>query len=191
MARRAARPPRERIVDAALALFGAHGVEATSVQTVAEHAGMSKQALLHHFPSKALLRQGVYERISVQLRDALPAAAAELVSRSHDRYRALLEVALAGFEANPGLSRFLVFELLERPDEVLAWLRTEGAPWLGLVRGVVEQQAENTGDTEAHVAVLGVMMLMQSALVPRSDKRWRARMSKATLRVMQLGSNLA
>lgn len=191
MARRAAKPPRERIVDAALTLFGAHGVEATSVQAVAERAGMSKQALLHHFPSKEVLRQGVYERISVQLRDALPSAAAELVSRSHDRYRALLEVALGGFEANPELSRFLVFELLERPDEVVAWLRTEGAPWLGLVRGVVEQQTESTGDTEAHVAVLGVMMLMQSALVPRGDKRWRARMSKATLRVMQLGSNLS
>ncbi|MGV3622496.1 MAG: TetR/AcrR family transcriptional regulator [Archangium sp.] len=190
MTRRAARPPRERIIDSALALFGAHGVEATSVQAVAEHAGMSKQALLHHFPSKELLRQGVYERLSVLLREALPAAATELVSRSHDRYRALLEVALAGFEANPELSRFLVFELLSRPDEVVAWLRSEGAPWLGLVRGVVKQQSESTGDTEAHVAVLGVMMLMHSALVPRGDKRWRARMAKATLKVMQLGSNL-
>lgn len=191
MPRRAAKPPRERIVDAALALFSAHGVDATSVQVVAERAGMSKQALLHHFPSKELLRQSVYERISVQLRDALPSAAAELVSRSHDRYRALLEVALSGFEANPELARFLVFELLSRPDEVLAWLRSEGAPWLGLVRGVVEQQSDSKSDTEAHVAVLGVMMLMQSALVPRGDKRWRARMSKATLRVMRLGSNLA
>lgn len=192
MARRPAKAPRERIIDAALALFGAHGVAATSVQTVAAQAGMSKQALLHHFPSKELLRLGVYERISARLRDTLPSAAAELVSRSHDRYRALIEVSLAGFEANPELARFLVFELLERPDDVLAWLRSEGAPWLGLVRGVVDQhEPQRDGDTEAHVAVLGTMMLMQSALVPRGDKRWRARMSKATLRFMQLGSNLA
>jgi len=191
MPRRSPRPPRDRIIDAALTLFAAHGVGATSVQDVADRAGMSKQALLHHFPSKELLRQGVYERVASQLRDALPPAAAELVSRSHDRYRALLEVALAGFETNVELARFLVFELLERPDELMTWIRTEGAPWLGLVRGVVEQQGQDDSfDAEAHVLVLGVMMLAQSALVPRGDKRWRARVSKATLRVMKLGSNL-
>ena len=191
MPRRPTKPPRDRIIDAALALFSAHGVGATSVQAVAERAGMSKQALLHHFPSKELLRQGAYERIATQLRDALPPAAAELVSRSHDRYRALLEVALASFEANAELARFLVFELLERPDEVVAWIRSEGAPWLGLIRGVVAQHGRDDAfDAEAHVLVLGVMMLAQSALISRGDKRWRARVSKATLRVMQLGSNL-
>ena len=191
MPRRSPVPPRVRIIDAALTVFGAHGVEATAVQAVADEAGMSKQALLHHFPSKELLRQGVYERIAQHLRDQIPSAAAELVSRSHDRYRALLQVALAGFENNPNLARFLVFELLERPDEVLAWLRAEAAPWLGLIRGVVEQQGEVDGfDAEAHITVLGALMLSQAALLPTRDKRWRARMSKATLRVMERGSGI-
>ena len=184
MPRRSPVPPRVRIIDAALTVFGAHGVEATAVQAVADEAGMSKQALLHHFPSKELLRQGVYERIAQHLRDQIPSAAAELVSRSHDRYRALLQVALSGFETNTSLARFLVFE-------VLAWLRAEAAPWLGLIRGVVEQQGEVDGfDAEAHITVLGALMLSQGALLPSRDKRWRARMSKATLRVMERGSGI-
>ncbi len=185
-------PPRERILDAALAAFAERGAGATSIQEVAEAAGMSKQALLHHFRTKEHLRAGVYELLATQLREQLPPAAAELVSRSHDRYRALLEVVLARFEENRALARFLVFELLERPEAVLAWIRQEAAPWLGLIRGVVEQSGETAPDfdPEAHVAVLGLLMLAQGALVPRGDRRWQARMSAAALKVMRLGSYL-
>ncbi|MFT3707333.1 MAG: TetR/AcrR family transcriptional regulator [Archangium sp.] len=185
------RKPRERIIDAALAVFSAQGVAGASVQDVADRAGMSKQALLHHFPSKDQLRLGVYERIASRLRDQLPAAAAEFVSRSHDRYHALLELALQGFMAEVELARFVVFELLERPAAFQAWLRKEGAPWLGLVQGVVAQQGKRAGfDAEAHVIALAVLMLAQSALQPRKDRRWRARVIKATLRIMALGSHL-
>ena len=187
------RPPRARILTAALAAFAARGVGASSIQDVADAAGMSKQALMHHFRTKELLRAGVYQLLAERLREQIPEAAAELVSRSHDRYRGLLEVALRRFADNPELSRFLVFELLERPEKVRDWLREEAAPWLGLVRGVVEQSKGSPAgfDAEAHLAVLGGMLLAQSALVPRSDRRWRARTETATLQVMLLGSHLA
>lgn len=185
--------PRDRILQAALTAFAARGVGATSIQDVAAAAGMSKQALLHHFHTKELLRAGVYGLLAERLRAQLPEAAAELVSRSEHRYRGLLEVVLGRFSANPELSRFVVFELLERPEEVRDWLREEAALWLGLVRGVVDQskEAEAEGfDAEAHLAVLGAMMLTQSALVPRTDRRWRTRTEAATLRIMLLGSHL-
>jgi len=73
----------------------------------------------------------------------------------------------------------------------LSWLRTEGAPWLGLVRGVVEQQGEVDGlDAGAHLTVLGSMMLTHAALHPSRDRRWRARLAKAALRVMERGSGI-
>jgi AcrR family transcriptional regulator len=189
---RTPRPPRERILSAALAAFAAHGASASSIQDVADAAGMSKQALLHHFRTKDLLREGVYELLAERLREQLPAAASELVSRSHDRYRGLIEVVLHRFGENRELSRFLVFELLERPEAVRAWLTQEGAPWLGLIRGVVEQTGESLGevDLEAHLAVLATMMLAQSALMPERDRRWRKRTGAATLRMMVLGSSI-
>lgn len=193
MARKKTATPRERILEAALQVFAANGANASSVQEVAEAAGMSKQALLHHFRSKELLRTGVYELLGERLRDQLPGAAAELVSRSYDRYRGLIEVAQRRLTDSPELTRFLVFELLERPDAVLEWLSTEAAPWLGLIRGVVEQSKEvQPGfDPEAHLTVLGLLMLCHSALIPRKDARWRKRIEAATLRMMFLGSHLA
>lgn len=184
--------PRDRILDAALATFAAHGTEGSSVQAVADAVGISKQALLHHFPTKEKLREGVYELLAQRFREQLPAVATELVSRSHDRYRALIELVLERFDENEEPSRFLAYELLERPAAVLTWLQTEAAPWLGLIKGVVEQSKDfkDGFDPEAHVAVLGAMMLMQSALVPRSDKRWRQRMKKAVVRAMHLSSHL-
>jgi AcrR family transcriptional regulator len=186
-------PPRTRILTAALAAFADRGVGASSIQDVARSAGMSKQALMHHFRTKALLRAGVYELLALRLREQIPEAAAELVSRSHDRYRGLIEVVLRRLSANQQLCRFLVFELLERPDAVVAWLRDEAAPWLGLIRGVVEQSKDKTApvDAEAHLAVLGAIMLSLSALVPRTDRRWRARVEAATLKFMVRGSHLA
>lgn len=190
--RKPAATPRQRILIAALATFAARGAGASSIQEVADAARMSKQALMHHFNTKEHLREGVYELLAQRLRDQLPAAAAELVSRSHDRYRGLLELSQRRFLENPELARFLVFELLERPDAVLAWLRDEGAPWLGLIRGVVEQSKDAKAgfDAEAHLSVIGVLMLGSSALLPRADRRWRSRVEAATLRVMLLGSHL-
>lgn len=191
--KKTALPPRERILSAALKAFAARGAGASSIQDVADAAGMSKQALLHHFRTKELLREGVYDLLASRLREQLPAAAAELVSRSHDRYRGLIEVVQQRFIENPELTRFLVFELLERPDAVLEWLSVETAPWLGLIRGVVAQSkdTEEGFDAEAHLTVLAVLMLSQSALLPRGNRRWRSRVEAATLRVMLLGSHLS
>ncbi len=76
---------------------------------------------------------------------------------------------------------------------MLEWLRVETAPWLGLIRGVVAQskETEKGFDPEAHLTVLAVLMLAQSALLPRNDRRWRNRVEAATLRVMLLGSHLS
>lgn len=187
---RARRSPA-RIVEAALECFAARGVSATSLQEVADRAGVSKQALLHHFQSKDRLHAAVYELLAERLRREFPIAAADLVSRSHDRYRALLEVAVQRLNKTPALARFLVFELLDEPGRALQFLRQEGAPWLGLVEGVVRQHSSSSLDAEAHVVALGLLMLAQTALVPRRDQRWLRRVTQATLRVMQLGSHLS
>jgi AcrR family transcriptional regulator len=46
------RERREEIVEAAMALFAAHGYRGTTIAQVAERVGMSDAGLLHHFPSK-------------------------------------------------------------------------------------------------------------------------------------------
>ncbi|HZE39802.1 MAG TPA: TetR family transcriptional regulator [Stackebrandtia sp.] len=45
-------PTRQRILDVAFALFVEHGYHRTSVRAIAEQLGISKAAVLYHFPAK-------------------------------------------------------------------------------------------------------------------------------------------
>lgn len=58
-----------RIRDAALALFGDQGVEATSVRAIADRAGVSAALVIHHFGSKDALRQACDEYIVGEIMD--------------------------------------------------------------------------------------------------------------------------
>ena len=54
---------RQRILDAAAELFTSNGYERTSLEQVAEQAGVSKQTIYNNFPSKeALLRECIQRR---------------------------------------------------------------------------------------------------------------------------------
>ena len=61
-----ARVSREEYLDAAEALFAERGFYGVSIAAIAEQLGLTKQALLHHFKSKAQLYGDVLHRISTQ-----------------------------------------------------------------------------------------------------------------------------
>ena len=44
--------PRDRILEAAMAVFRRHGFRRSSIEQAAEAAGLTRQALYHHFKSK-------------------------------------------------------------------------------------------------------------------------------------------
>jgi AcrR family transcriptional regulator len=73
-ARVAKRPTRERILDAALDLFGSRGYEATSLDDIAQAVGVAKQTVLYWFPSKDELLDAVIERSAEELTVAIEAA---------------------------------------------------------------------------------------------------------------------
>jgi AcrR family transcriptional regulator len=77
------REQRARILNAALELFTARGFRGASLDAVADAVGISRQGVLHYFPSKTHLLLGVLE-----LRDEQSAAVA--ADRSRDLAGALL-----------------------------------------------------------------------------------------------------
>jgi AcrR family transcriptional regulator len=66
------REQRQRILRAALGLFTAHGFRGASLDAVAAEVGISRQGVLHYFPSKTHLLLGVLD-----LRDETTIARAE------------------------------------------------------------------------------------------------------------------
>src|SRR5438552_2161325 len=55
--------PRTRILDAAMLVFRRHGFRRSSIEQAAEAAGLTRQALYHHFKSKEALFRAVIERL--------------------------------------------------------------------------------------------------------------------------------
>jgi len=196
--------PRARILDAALSTFAARGSDAASIADVAARAHMSKQALMHHFRTKELLRAGVYQELARRIRVVFLDIAADLVRGGQD-YGRPIELLAQRLADAPTITRFMLFELLGRPSETERWLRAEAAPWVDLVTKVIDQdhlprgaapRQRNDGrrlahdelDADAHVTVLTALMLAVSALVPRGDPQWWRRVNRALLRVLRASS---
>ncbi|MDD1528397.1 TetR/AcrR family transcriptional regulator [Bradyrhizobium sp. WBOS7] len=98
-------PPQDRILDAALRVFRRHGFRRSSIEQAAEEAGLTRQALYHHFASKEALFRAVLERIYAQ------GLAAEIAA------------AKAAEDAGLDLADILVAEIGARMQSLLASLK--------------------------------------------------------------------
>jgi AcrR family transcriptional regulator len=70
-------PARRRVIDAALDLFGEHGVSGTSLQMIADAIGVTKAAVYHQFPTKDEIILAVAQSELARLERALERAEAE------------------------------------------------------------------------------------------------------------------
>jgi AcrR family transcriptional regulator len=100
--------PRDRILDAAMLVFRRHGFRRSSIEQAAEAAGLTRQALYHHFDSKEALFRAVVERV---YQDALAAESA---------------AADAKEKAGAGLADILVAQIKARLAYLVASL--DGSP---------------------------------------------------------------
>src|SRR5262249_32568923 len=104
----ARQPPQDRILDAAMRVFRRHGFRRSSIEQAAAEAGLTRQALYHHFSSKEALFRAVIERL---YEHALAAEAA---------------AARAAEEKGADLADMLVAEIAARLGQLFASL--EGSP---------------------------------------------------------------
>jgi AcrR family transcriptional regulator len=100
--------PRDRILDAAMVVFRHQGFRRSSIEQAAEAAGLTRQALYHHFKSKEALFRAVIERLHQS------ALAAEIAA------------ANAAEKVGLGLADILTAEVSGRLGQLIASL--EGSP---------------------------------------------------------------
>jgi AcrR family transcriptional regulator len=94
--------PRDRILGAAMQVFRRHGFQRSSIEQTAEAAGLTRQALYHHFESKQALFRAVIEHVHEC------ALAAELAATA------------AAEKAGKGLADILIAGLTARMKEFIA-----------------------------------------------------------------------
>ena len=138
---------RDRLVAAAMALFGEAGVQATTIDDVARAAGFTKGAVYSNFDSKTDLVVEVLERETQAQIDALLSMTfdAEALATADDRLAALPEAvrrAYSPFDDGTADEFALMAELRSQAvadERVMAVFVRQRRAVLETLRGLVEQ----------------------------------------------------
>jgi AcrR family transcriptional regulator len=109
------RPTRQRILDSALDLFGARGVDAVSLDEIARDVGIRKQTVLYWFPSKDVLLDAVLEQVASELVVVIDAAIRSAPDDPLDRIDAVVRAVFRPAVRRPALLG-LVREVSRLPD---------------------------------------------------------------------------
>lgn len=182
---------REETIAAATRLFAAHGFEGTALQDIADAVGVSKPAVLHHFPSKEHVRQAVLDAILAHWNGMLPRLLLAATA-SGDRFDAVFGELHRFFAADPDRARLIVRETLDRPAEMRKVLRGTVHQWHSAVAGYIEAGRE-TGrhyadvDPEAYVVLIMLLVITATASSPVTaaalDRDGQARFDREVARI--------
>jgi AcrR family transcriptional regulator len=119
----ARQPPQDRILDAAMRVFRRHGFRRSSIEQAADEAGLTRQALYHHFPSKEALFRAAIERLYERalVAEAMAAKAAEdrdasLSDILIEEIGARLGTLFAALEGSPHLEELFSEHLAQARD---------------------------------------------------------------------------
>lgn len=165
---------REAILTSAMQLFARHGVVGSSIDQIAQAAGITKGAVYWHFDSKDALFDAILERIRLRWQEAVQAPLSTKASATA-RLQALFDGYASLFGATPEICLFMQRVLLEGDREfsprvgriltgtarVIARILDEGKP-----RGEFRPDLDTTAT--AHVILGSISGATQQSLANRS-----------------------
>lgn len=111
-----------RLLDAALECLVEFGYAGTTTTLVAEHAGVSRGAQLHHFPNRASLVAGAVEHLYARLTEAYQTGFARLPLGA-DRVRAAIDLLWSMFTEPRYAAALELFTAARTDAELRAHLR--------------------------------------------------------------------
>jgi AcrR family transcriptional regulator len=162
---------RSQVLAAAARLFAARGFEGTSLQEIADAVGVSKPAVLHHFPSKEHLRTAVLEDILAHWQKTLPRLMFVASADGSERFDAIFGEVMRFFTENPDRARVLQRETFDRPEDVRRLMKGPVRPWLAAIAELIRAARDDKGihyenvDPEAYVVLALQMVLLGAATV--------------------------
>jgi AcrR family transcriptional regulator len=114
---------RTRILDAAMLVFRRQGFRRSSIEQAAEAAGLTRQALYHHFKSKEALFRAVIERLyenalaeEIAAANAAEKAGGSLADILVAELTGRLSLAIASFEGSPHIEELFSEHLVQGRD---------------------------------------------------------------------------
>jgi len=156
---------RAATIAAATRLFAAHGFGGTALQDIADAVGVTKPAVLHHFPSKEHIRQAVLDAILAHWNDALPRLLLAATA-SADRFDAVFGELHRFFAADPDRARLIIRETLDRPAEIRKLLRGPVRRWhaaIGRYVSAGRDSGHHYADVDPEAYVIHILLLVITA----------------------------
>jgi len=127
---------RKATLKAARQLFADRGFDGTAIQDVASAVGVSKQAVLHYFETKAELREAVLAELLAHWGAVLPRLLLEATG-GYRRFTAVFGTLVRFFNEEPSWAKLVVREILDRPENTRAVLKTSVRPWIEAIAETV------------------------------------------------------
>src|SRR5437899_76710 len=133
---------RERLLEAAKALFAERGYEATSTATICRLAGTSESQLIKHFRSKQGILEAIFEHSWEQINPAVRLAT-ESISSPRDKFKILSEMVLNFLNKDQQLCTLFLLEGRRiRDDGKLVILVPGFREFVKMVDAILDQLAE-------------------------------------------------
>jgi TetR/AcrR family transcriptional regulator len=152
---------RERLLAAATRLFAERGFEATPIQAIADAVGVTKPALLHHFPSKEHLRREVLGATLAYWNERLPRLLLAATASS-ERFDSVFGEVFRFFASDPDRARFIAREALDRPAEARKLIRNT-LPVLEAIAGYIrvgQAHGRHYEDVDPDAYLLHILQLV-------------------------------
>ena len=145
--------PRDRILDAAMAVFRRHGFRRSSIEQAADAAGLTRQALYHHFNSKEALFRAVIERLheralaaEIAAANAAEKAGGSLADILLAGVSARLRQLIASLEGSPHIEELFSEHLLQARDLYLRYAELYAVHGVATIERVCRKQRLSLAD---------------------------------------------
>jgi AcrR family transcriptional regulator len=138
---------RIRILDAAMLVFRRHGFRRSSIEQAAEAAGLTRQALYHHFKSKEALFRAAIERLhenalaaEIAAANATDKAGGSLADILIAEVTARLRQFIASFDGSPHIEELFSEHLVQARDLYQKYAALYGEQLIATIERVCRKQ---------------------------------------------------
>ncbi len=133
---------RERILDAAHAVFLRKGTANSRTQEIADEAGVNKALVHYYFGTKAALADAIFERASGTLLPRIFGILADPNRTLEEKVPAIVREQIDFHSARPYLAGYIVSEMHAEPDRVVRLIGRHGAAPLDVLRRQLREAAK-------------------------------------------------
>ena len=136
------RETRERILDAAHAVFLQKGTANSRTQEIADQAGVNKALMHYYFGTKTALADAIFERAMGTLMPLIFGILADENRSIEQKVRDITREQIAFHTARPYLAGYMVSEMHAEPQRLTAFLSKRGGPPLDVIRRQLREGAK-------------------------------------------------